>query len=269
MGKLIDNFFIDSNSIKSMEFYMQIFSGKKFGIILIIIISLISLSSCGYDDSLFEKTENKTESIVYQELEGVPAPEVMFIDAFGNELLINTTADLAGAYLRLIRGPGIEEYWNMQYKLRHLPLGSRKWDNWGEWKIYDDANRPKIGETGEYEIQVRYADPFTDPDNPPLLSMADSDLKALKFIHIEPLKRPGKYISDGDIVNDDVRASLPDKTYLTIEGEVLTPEIWITKESTGTIYKSKDFIDLEVLEGYVNTYKARVLYYSQDKKLVA
>lgn len=248
---------------------MKFFPGKLFQIILIIIISLMTLISCGYDDSLFERPEDKTESIIYQELEGVPAPDVMFIDAFGNELLINTTADLAGAYIRLIRGPGIEEYWNMQYKLRFLAIVSRKWEPWGEWIVYDDSNRPQIGETGEYEIQVRYADPFTDPNNPPLLSLSDSDLEALKFIHIEPLTRPGKYISDGDVVDDDVRASLPDKTYLTIEGEELTPEIWIMKESTGTIYKSNDFLILEVLEGYVNTYKAHVLYYSEDEIVVS
>lgn len=247
---------------------MQKFPEKIIGIVVIAIIMFIFVS-CGYDDNLFQKTENTTESIIYQELEGVPAPEVMFIDSFGNELLVNTTADLAGAYLRLIRGPGIEEYWNMQYKLRYLPMESRKWEKWGDWVIYDDSNRPQIGETGEYEIQVRYADPFTDPNNPPLLNLSDSDLEALKFLHIEPITRPGKYISDGDIVDDDVRASLPDKTYLTIEGEELTPEIWIMKESTGTIYKSKDFLILEVLEGYVNTYKAHVLYYSQDDVVVS
>ena len=252
-----------------MKQHMKHSSGRIFQIILIIVISLIALVSCGYDDSLFEKPENKTESIIYQELEGVPAPDVMFIDAYGNEMLINTTADLAGAYIRLIRGPGIEEYWNMQYKFRYLAIDSRKWDAWGEWIVYDDSNRAQIGETGEYEIQVRYADPFTDPDNPPLLSMSDSDLEALRFINIEPQKRPGKYISDGDIVNDDVRASLPNKIYLTIAGDELTPQIWIKKESTGTIFKSKDFILLEVLEGFVNTYQARVLYLSSEDEIIS
>ncbi|NQT61180.1 MAG: Ig-like domain repeat protein [Bacteroidetes bacterium] len=248
---------------------MQIFSGKRIPIILYSLIILIMSVSCGYDNNLFEKQVSTTESIAYQELEGIPAPEVMFFDAYGNELQINTTADMAGAYLRLIRGPGIEDYWIMQYKFRHLELGSRTWDSWGDWENYNDAERPQIGESGEYEIQVRYADPFSDPDNPPLSNLSDTDLKDLRFILIEKINKPGAYINEGEVVDDDVRAFLPNKKYLTIDGEILTPQIWIKKESTGTIYKSKDFILLEVLEGYVNTYQARILYISPDEEVVS
>ena len=248
---------------------MQIFPWKKSPIILFTSIVFFLLVSCEYDESLIDTAANKIESIIYQELEGIPAPEVMFFDAYGNEVQVNTTADMAGAYVRLIRGPGIEEYWDMQYKLRHLKPGSRSWGSWGEWEVYKDTDRPQIGSSGEYELQVRYADPFSDPENPPLLSLADSDLESLRFIIVERLNKPGVYINDGDVVSDDVRASLPNKIYLTIDGMVLTPQIWINKESTGTIFKSMDFILLEVMEGYENTYQARILYLSPKEEVVS
>ncbi len=227
---------------------------------LLLLVLPLLLAGCGYESQLLDRSGREILPVQVSEQEGIAAPSVVFLDGFGNEINIESEADIAGSYVRLIREPGIEEFWQMQYRFRRRREGSLLWEEWGEWQNYDDTNRPRIGEEGEYEMQVRYADPNSDPDAPPLLSLTDEQLGRPAFLYVEPVGRPGRYIRDGEIVAADVQATLPDKRYTTIEGNLLTPQIWIMKESTGTIYKSSDVIRLEVLEGYVNTYQARVLY---------